>query len=121
MGFAKAEFKLTWDRESVEGLALADSGAWYTVIDRGLAEKVGVRYTGLKIISASFSGHRINCQEAVLNSITLEGKAAPSELVAICSIPSPVRELLRREEVDDQLVIGVHTLEARPRHRLTYP
>ncbi|MBS7638339.1 hypothetical protein KEJ49_05590 [Candidatus Bathyarchaeota archaeon] len=100
MGFAKAEFKLTRDRESIEGLALADSGAWYTVIDRGLAEKVGVRYTGLnraKDNFNSFSGHRIDCQEAVLNSITLEGKAAPSELVAICSIPDPVRELLRRQ------------------------
>jgi len=111
MGFAKARFKLIGDVEGFEGLALVDSGAWYTVIDEKLAERIGVKYTGLIVTSASFSGHKIVCREAMVSSITLEGKSAPSELIAVCQIPKSVRELLRRHEVEDQLVIGVHTLE----------
>jgi predicted aspartyl protease len=32
-------------------------------------------------------------------------------LVAVCPITEPIRELLKAHEVDDRLVIGVHTLE----------
>lgn len=108
---AKARFKLVGDRGSIEGLALVDSGDWYTVVDEKLAEGIGVRYTGLTVILTSFSGHKITCREAIVNSIALEGKSAPLELVAVCQIPKSVRELLRKYEVCDQLVVGVHTLE----------
>jgi len=70
---------------------------------------IGVEYTGLKPILTSFSGHKIVCREAILASITLENKVAPSELIAVCSIPEPVRELLRRQGVEDRIIIGVYT------------
>ena len=111
MGFASAKFRLVGDGGTVEGLALVDSGAGYTVIDEELAKTLDVGYTGLTIVLTSFSGHRISCREAVLKSITIEGKTAPSELVAVCSIPEPVEELLKKQGANHQLVIGVHTLE----------
>ncbi|MGC8850509.1 MAG: hypothetical protein ACP5QI_08570, partial [Candidatus Bathyarchaeia archaeon] len=43
--------------------------------------------------------------------ITVEGKAAPSELIAVCPIPKPVKDLLKKQEVREEIVIGVHTLE----------
>ena len=46
-----------------------------------------------------------------MNSITVEEKIAPHELVAVCRIPSQVKELLRKHEVEERVVIGVHTLE----------
>ncbi|MEM2751402.1 MAG: hypothetical protein QXH53_07045 [Nitrososphaerales archaeon] len=111
MGFAKAKFRLIGDRSSTEGFALVDSGAWYTVVDEELAKHIGVRYTGLIITLTSFSGHRIACREAVINSVVIEGRTAPFELIAVCSIPETVKELLRRQDVKEQLVVGVHTLE----------
>jgi predicted aspartyl protease len=111
MGFAKARFRLIGDKGSVEGVALVDGGAWYTIVDERLAEYLGVKYTGLSLTLTSFSGHRIMCREAIISSVAIEGKVAPSELVAVCPITEPIRELLNTHEVDDRLVIGVHTLE----------
>ena len=111
MGFAKAKFRVVGDSDAFEGVALVDSGAWYTVIDEGLAKQLGVKYTGLSVTLTSFSGHRIACREGIINSVTLEEKTAPSELVAVCSINESIKGLLKKQEVEDRLVIGVHTLE----------
>jgi predicted aspartyl protease len=81
------------------------------VIDVELAEDVGVKYTGLTVVLTSFSGHKVSCREAVVDSVTIEGRVASLELVAICSIPEAVRDLLKKYEVNEQIVVGVHTLE----------
>jgi len=115
VGFAKARLKLTGVKDAFECLALADTGAWYTVIDESLAELLGVEYTGLTLTLTSFSGHKVVCREAVLSSISVEGRTAPSELAAVCIIPASVKDLLRKQEVEEKVIIGVHTLE-----RLSY-
>ena len=79
MGFAKAKFRIVGSRGSLEGIALVDTGAWLTVIDVELAEGIGVKYTGLTVVLTSFSGHKVSCREAVVDSITIEGKVAPLE------------------------------------------
>ena len=109
--FASAKFELVGDGGAVEGLALLNSGAGYTVIDEELPKTLDVGYTGLTVVLTSFSGQRISCREAIVNLITIEGKTAPSELVAVCSIPDSIGELLRKQGANHQLVIGVHTIE----------
>ncbi|MBS7652355.1 hypothetical protein KEJ13_04405 [Candidatus Bathyarchaeota archaeon] len=47
----------------------------------------------------------------MVNSITLEGKIALSELVAICPIPSSVMEPLSGQEDKDHLSNRGHALE----------
>ncbi|RLF21456.1 MAG: hypothetical protein DRN15_11150 [Thermoprotei archaeon] len=111
MGFAKAHFRIKGMEGSLEGLALVDTGAWYTVIDEEVAGRIGVEYTGLEVMLTSFTGHRIPCREAIVKFITIEERTAPSELVAICTIPHQVKKVLRKHEVEDYIVIGVHTLE----------
>ena len=111
VGFAKAKFRIVGDESSIEGIALVDTGAWYTVIDEVLTTKLGVKYTGLTAILTSFSGHRIPYREGIVNSITIEEKTAPHELIAVCPIPGPVKDLLKEQDVTDQIVVGVHSLE----------
>jgi len=111
LGFARARFEIVGTRERIQGTALVDTGAWYTALDRGLAERLGVELTGLTVVLTTFPGQRMKCEEGLVRALTLEGRTAPSELVAVCVIPEPVRELLRRQGVSDQVVIGVHTLE----------
>ncbi len=111
MGFAKAKYILEGSIAVKKGEALVDTGAWYTIVDEALAESVGVDYTGLTMELTTFSGHRVTCREAIVRSITLKEKKAPSELVAVCSIPDSVKEPLKKQEVSDRLVVGVHTLE----------
>jgi len=109
--FASAKFKLVGDGGAVEGLALLNSGAGYTVIDEELPKTLDVGYTGLTVVLTPFSGQRISCREAIVNLITIEGKTVPSELVAVCSIPESIGELLRTQGANPQLVIGVHAIE----------
>ena len=90
---------------------MADSGAWYSVIDKRLAEGIGVKYTGLTVTVTSFSGDKIKCDEAIVPSITVEAKTAPFELIAVCPIAGQVRELLRKQGVSEEVILGVHTLE----------
>ena len=111
MGFAKAGFKLEGEKDMVKGEALVDSGALYTTLNKGLAKKIGVKYTGLTPALTSFSGHKIVGREAVVKALTVERKKAPSELVVVCTIPEPVRKLLKRQEANNEIVVGVHTLE----------
>ena len=111
MGFARARVRLVGAQDTCELTALVDTGAWYTVLDRELAERIGVRPTGLTVVLTASSGHRVRCEEAILESLVVEGRSAPSELVAVCSIPEAVRALLRRQGVSDEVVVGVHTLE----------
>lgn len=46
-----------------------------------------------------------------MNSLKVEGKSAPFELVAVCAIPDSVKELLRKHKVSDLIILSVHTLE----------
>jgi len=111
MGFVKAKFKVVGERREIEGEAIVDTGAWYTVIDEELADYLGVEYTGLTLLLTPFSGQRIECREAIVKSLSIEGRTAPFELISVCSIPDQVKKLLRRQEAEDRIVIGTHSLE----------
>lgn len=56
MDFAKAKFVVIGERGTFEGVVLIDSCAWYTVIDRKLADEIGVRYSSLTLGLILFSG-----------------------------------------------------------------
>ena len=109
MGVARAW--VVGEKGHFECLALVDSGSWHTIVDEGLANGVGIRYTGLEAVLTSFSGHRVVCREAIVNAVAVEGKQAPFELVAVCRIAPEVKELLKKHGACEEVVIGVHTLE----------
>ena len=111
MGFVRARFRVEGNRNAYEGHALVDTGACYTVIDVTLADKIGVRYTGLQHVITSFSGHRIEGREAIVALLEVEGRRAPSELLVVCRFPDSVRTLLHQHDACDALVLGVHTLQ----------
>jgi len=69
--FASAKFELVGDGGAVEGLALLNSGAGYTVIDEELPKTLDVGYTGLTVVLTSFSRQGISCREAIVNLITI--------------------------------------------------
>jgi len=91
--------------------ALVDTGARMTLVDRSLAELIGVEYTGRKLSLISVSGHRIEALEALVPELVLEGEVLKYEAVAVAEIPREVRELLRRNGVDEHVIIGLLTLE----------
>jgi len=91
--------------------ALVDTGARMTLMDRSLAEHLGVVYTGRKLSFVSASGHRVEAVEALIPEFILEGEALKYEAVAVTEIPGEVREALRRSGLEELLIVGLLTLE----------
>jgi len=91
--------------------ALVDTGARMTLVDRSLAEHLGVVYTGRKLGFVPASGYRVEAVEAIVPELVLEGEALKYEAVAVTEIPGEVREALRRSGLEELLIVGLLTLE----------
>ena len=111
MVVVKARVRLSGERGSYSSTALVDTGARMTLIDRSLAERVGLWYTGRTIDFVSASGHVVKALEAVVPEFEVEGEVLKYEAVAVAEIPEKVREVLRKSEVDENVIIGVLTIE----------
>jgi len=111
MTVVKATVRLLGLKSSyVASSALVDTGIRMTLVDRGLAEYIGVEYTGRKLSPVSMSGHRIEAVEALIPEFVLENEALKHEAVAVAEIPGEVREALRRSGLDERIVVGLLTL-----------
>lgn len=90
---------------------LADSGARMSLIDKPLAERLGVQYTGRIIRFMSISGHAVEASEAIVLELEVEGETLKYEAVAVAEMPGIVKETLRKNMLDENVIIGVLTLE----------
>jgi hypothetical protein len=111
MVLVKARVRLSGARESYSSTALADTGARMTLIDRSLAERIGIQYTGRTINFVSVSGHVVEALEAVVPELEVEGEALRYEAVAVAEIPEKVKETLRKIGLDDCVIVGILTIE----------
>jgi predicted aspartyl protease len=90
---------------------LADSGARMSLVDRLLAERVGVQYTGREINFVSVSGHAVKASEAIVSELEVEGEVLRYEAVAVAEMPNVVKETLKKNGLDENIIVGVLTLE----------
>ena len=109
----KAKVKLKGLRESYSSTVLADSGARMTLVDRALADRLGVEYTGREISFISISGHSVKALEAIVAEFEVEGEKLKYEPVAISEIPEKVKDALRSNNLDENIILGVLTMERR--------
>jgi len=107
----KARVRLSGARGSYSSTALADTSARMTLIDKSLAKRVGVQYTGRVIDFVSVSGHVVRALEAVVPEFEIEGELLKYEAVAVAEIPERVKEVLRKSEIDENVMVGVLTIE----------
>lgn len=107
----RARVRLSGVRGSYSAVALADTGARMTLVDRSLAERVGVEYTGRALSFVSVSGHPVKALEAVVPELEVEGEALRYEAVAVAEIPEVVKRVLRESRLDENVVLGLLTLE----------
>ena len=112
MVLVKARVKLTGLKASYStSAALADSGARMSLVEKHLAEHIGVKYTGRQINFISLSGHAIKASEAIVPEMKIEGEALKYEVIAVTEIPSTVKKTLRENRLDENVIIGTLTLE----------
>jgi predicted aspartyl protease len=107
----KARVRLLGVKDSYSSTVLIDSGARMSLLDKILAEKLGVEYTGREINFVSISGHAVRGLEAILPQINVEGEVLKYEPVVVAEIPKTVKEALRKSNLDENMIIGVLTLE----------
>ena len=111
MTLVKARVRLSGARGSYSSTAIADTSARMTLIDKSLAKRVGVQYTGRVIDFVSVSGHVVRALEAVVPEFEIEGELLKYEAVAVAEIPERVKEVLRKSEIDENVIVGVLTIE----------
>jgi len=111
MVLVKARVRLSGVKEGYSSTALTDTGARMTLIDRSLAERIGVQYTGRVIDFVSVSGHVVKALEAVVPELEVEGETLKYEAVAVAEIPERVKEALRESAIDENIIIGILTIE----------
>jgi len=107
----KARFKVIGSRGSVEGIALVDTGASFTMLDREVADSVGVKYIGRRVRAVVADGHEVEGEFAVVDRLVVEGEELPYAYVAVLGFPAKVREKLREEGLSDCCITGLTTLE----------
>jgi len=107
----KADFRVIGSRESIEGVALVDTGASLTMLDRGVADGIGVKYVGRRVRIVVADGHEVESELAIVDKLVVEGEELPYAYVAVLDFPARVRERLREEGLSDCCIIGLTTLE----------
>lgn len=107
----KAKTMLRGFKGSKECVVLVDTGAIMTVVDKGLAEAVGVEYTGRRRSLTSATGHRLEGEIAVVRELTVEDETLDYEKVLVVGLDGKVKEALKRLNVNDSAILGVTTLE----------
>jgi hypothetical protein len=105
----KAKVRLSGVKKSYSSTVLTDTGARMTLVDKSLAERIGVQYTGktINFVSDQF----VKALEALVSELEVEGEVLKYEAVAVAEIPEKVKEALRKSEIDENIIIGILTIE----------
>ena len=107
----KARVRLRGARVVHEAEALVDTGARMSILSDRLAGEIGVELTGRELSFISISGHRLRAREALVQELELEGVPLRYAVVAVAELPEPVRTVLREAGLNEEMVIGLLTLE----------
>jgi acid stress-induced BolA-like protein IbaG/YrbA len=107
----KASISLRGSKDSYSSIAFVDTGARMTLVDRLLAERIGVVYTGRVLSLISISGHILKALEAVVPELEVEGEVLKYEAIAVSDIPEDVKKVLKESNLDENIVIGLLTIE----------
>ncbi|MCR6668673.1 MAG: retroviral-like aspartic protease family protein [archaeon YNP-WB-040] len=111
LGIVRAKVVLRGSKGSREGAALVDTGAAMTVVDRDVADAVGVMYTGKRRTLMSATGHRLEGEVAIVRELSIEEEVLDYEKVLAVRLSEEVKKALRKLDVDDSIIIGITTIE----------
>ena len=108
----KAKVVIRGSKGSVELTALVDAGSSMTVVDRGLAEAIGVEYTDRERVIVTASGQEIVGKVAIVKELIVEYEPLKFGRVLVMDFSENVKEGLKNLGVSDSMVLGMTTLES---------
>jgi len=107
----RARFKLEGSKEQVEDVALVDTGASVTIVDKHIADEVDVTYIKRMLTVTTASGHKMEGELAVAEKLTVEKEELAYAHLLVLEIPREVKEMLKSRQLCDWGIIGLTTLE----------
>jgi predicted aspartyl protease len=107
MSLVKAKVGLKGIKDGYSCTALVDTGARMSLIDKSIADLVGVELTGREIDFVSVSGQMLRASEAVLREFEIEGEPLKYEVVIVAEIPEAVKGALMRSGLDGRVIVGL--------------
>jgi predicted aspartyl protease len=78
LGVVRAKVAVKGLKGFREGTTSVDTGAAMTVVDRGVADAVGVMYTGRRML-ISAAGHRLEGEVTIVKELNIEGEVLDYE------------------------------------------
>ncbi|MGB9622895.1 MAG: aspartyl protease family protein [Nitrososphaerales archaeon] len=111
LGVVLAKVVLRGSKGSREYVALVDTGAAMAVIDKKLAEAIGVTYMGKKRSLISATGQKLEGEIAIIKELSVEDETLDYEKLLSVSLSEEVKEVLRKLGVDDSIILGLTTVE----------
>jgi predicted aspartyl protease len=112
MGHVVARVLLKGFKNSVELNALVDTGASITIIDKDLADFIGVEYTSRERTLVTASGEVLRGRVAVIREFIIEGEFLDYERVLVVNFNENVKKILRGIGVSDLVILGLTTAES---------
>jgi len=110
LGVVRAKVAVKGLKGFREGTTSVDTGAAMTVVDRGVADAVGVMYTGRRML-ISAAGHRLEGEVTIVKELNIEGEVLDYEKVLAVKLGEEVKKTLRELDVDDSIIVGITTTE----------
>jgi len=107
----RARLKLQGSTERMEDTALVDTGASVTIVDKDVADKIGVTYVKRTLALTTASGHKMEGELAVINRLIVEEEELPYAHLLVLKIPDEVKKMLRSKQLSELAIVGLTTLE----------
>lgn len=107
----RAKFRIIGFNKSVEGVALVDTGASLTLLDKSIAEEISVKYVGRRVRIVTADCHEVEAELAIVDRLVVEDEESPFAYVAVMNFPSRLREKLQKLSLCDYCIIGLISLE----------
>jgi len=95
----------------MEDTALVDTGASVTIVDKDVADKIGVTYVKRTLALTTASGHKMEGELAVINRLIVEEEELPYAHLLVLKIPDEVKKMLRSKQLSELAIVGLTTLE----------
>ncbi|MBS7611331.1 aspartyl protease family protein [Candidatus Bathyarchaeota archaeon] len=107
----KSNVELKGFKSSEKCRALVDTGAAMTVIDKSLAEVLGVMYTGRERLLTSATGHKLKGEIAMVREMIVEDEILDYEKVLVVEFNEEVKKTLNSLNVHPLIIVGITTVE----------
>lgn len=112
MTIVRAKTIIRGSRGFVEEVALVDTGSTYTLVDRALTHKIGVRFVDKRMRVVVADGHEVAGDLVIIDELIVEDEVLPFAHALVIDFPAELAKRLESLGLSKQVILGLLTIEA---------